>query len=144
MPNVVFVTTMWDRVAMEAGEQREEELKRKFWAKLIAKGSEVKRFYATTESALDILHTPLNKPSVTILPRPVNDPSRHRKNASKRNIIGRIKGMPQGMLHLGRKLSELSKFQNATLSSAPQPEGMSIQLSADDSLIMRAPVVSFS
>ncbi|KAG9052864.1 Translocase of chloroplast [Serendipita sp. 407] len=136
--NVVFVTTMWDRVAKEVGDAREEELKSKFWVGLIAKGCDVKRFHATTESALEVLRGPLNKPGVPI-PSGVNENhTRNEKNAPKMDIISRIKKLPHSMIRLGRKLSELSKWQNANPTSISQLGEILIpnQLSADDSLII--------
>ncbi|KAG8813874.1 hypothetical protein FRC19_002132 [Serendipita sp. 401] len=56
IPNIVFVTTMWDHVEEEVGAKREEELKSKFWAEWVAKGCEVRRFNRTVhDSALNVL-----------------------------------------------------------------------------------------
>ncbi|KAG8852733.1 hypothetical protein FRB91_006067 [Serendipita sp. 411] len=56
IPNIVFVTTMWDDVEEEIGAKREEELKSKFWAEWIAKGCKIRRFNRIVhDSALNIL-----------------------------------------------------------------------------------------
>ncbi|KAG8814898.1 hypothetical protein FRC19_001419 [Serendipita sp. 401] len=55
VPNVIIVTTRWSEVEDKIGTKREEDLKNKFWAGLIASGCKVKRFYCTPQSALDIL-----------------------------------------------------------------------------------------
>ncbi|KAG8847878.1 hypothetical protein FRB91_011380 [Serendipita sp. 411] len=60
VPNVVMVTTMWDRVDQAVGEEREKELEHDVWGQLIARGHEVKRFDCTSKSALDILRTTQN------------------------------------------------------------------------------------
>jgi len=55
MPNVVIVTTMWSEVKQSRGEEREEELKRVFWAEMIRQGCRVERFQDTAESAWGII-----------------------------------------------------------------------------------------
>ncbi|KAG8870594.1 Translocase of chloroplast [Serendipita sp. 405] len=141
--NVVFVTTMWDLISKEVAEAREEELKSKFWTDLITKGCDVKRFHNTTESALEVLSAPLNKLGVPI---PTGAIARNEKKASMRDIIGRMKKLPQKMTRLGHKLNELSKWQNrpkdergtANPASASQSGEiiMPNQLLADDSLVV--------
>ncbi|KAG8814897.1 hypothetical protein FRC19_001418 [Serendipita sp. 401] len=66
--NLVIVTTMWDEVKEEVGVRREEELKIKFWADLMAMGCQVKRFHRTTESALEILSPPTQKVVIVLGP----------------------------------------------------------------------------
>src|SRR5271154_5471377 len=53
--NVIFVTTMWDRVRTEVGQQREEDLKKQQWLPMVELGSMVARFERTSESAWNII-----------------------------------------------------------------------------------------
>src|SRR5271154_3227602 len=53
--NVIFVTTMWDRVRKEVGQQREEDLKKQQWLPMVELGSMVARFERTFESAWNII-----------------------------------------------------------------------------------------
>lgn len=52
---MVIVTTMWSEVKQSRGEEREEELKRVFWAEMIRQGCRVERFQDTAESAWGII-----------------------------------------------------------------------------------------
>ena len=58
MPNVVIATTMWSKVDKDEGEQREAELKNKFWAEVRADGCKTERFENTYQSAWDIIDRP--------------------------------------------------------------------------------------
>jgi len=51
---VTFVTTMWDQIPKERGEQREKELK-KYWKPMLELGARITRFENTAKSALDII-----------------------------------------------------------------------------------------
>ena len=53
--NVILVTTMWDEVDEETGEDREEELKTKYWRTMLDRSSTTSRFLRTRESAFDII-----------------------------------------------------------------------------------------
>ena len=53
--NVILVTTMWDEVDEETGEDREEELKTKYWRTMLERSSTTSRFLRTRESAFDII-----------------------------------------------------------------------------------------
>ena len=55
LKNVVLVTTMWDEVDEELGNDRESELITRYWKTMIELGSRTSRFYNNTESALDIV-----------------------------------------------------------------------------------------
>ncbi|KAI5991456.1 P-loop containing nucleoside triphosphate hydrolase protein, partial [Pisolithus albus] len=54
--NVVFVTTMWDKVSKEVGLEREQDLQSDFWRAMISSGSTTRRFERTTESAWEIIN----------------------------------------------------------------------------------------
>ncbi|EJD50582.1 hypothetical protein AURDEDRAFT_100115 [Auricularia subglabra TFB-10046 SS5] len=53
--SVALCTTMWDRVPVEAGEQREQELCARFWQPMIERGAKAYRHNNTRESAAKIL-----------------------------------------------------------------------------------------
>ncbi|KAI6010543.1 hypothetical protein BKA83DRAFT_4401387 [Pisolithus microcarpus] len=55
--NVIFVTTMWDRVSEEVGSEREQDLQSNFWRGMISLGSTIHRFEGTTESAWKIINS---------------------------------------------------------------------------------------
>ncbi|KAI5991846.1 hypothetical protein EDD15DRAFT_2117948, partial [Pisolithus albus] len=55
--NVVFVTTMWDKVPKEVGLEREQDLQSDFWRAMISLGSTIQRFEGTTESAWKIINS---------------------------------------------------------------------------------------
>ncbi|KAI5994005.1 hypothetical protein EDD15DRAFT_2144739, partial [Pisolithus albus] len=55
--NVIFVTTMWDRVSEEVGSEREQYLQSDFWREMIGLGSTIHRFEGTTESAWKIINS---------------------------------------------------------------------------------------
>jgi hypothetical protein len=51
---VVLVTTFWKFVSLETGNQREKELRDKYWSTMTAGGSSgIHRFESTAESASD-------------------------------------------------------------------------------------------
>lgn len=53
--NVIFVTTMWDKVSEEVGSEREQELQVISWGEMTDLGSTAHRFEGTTESAWKII-----------------------------------------------------------------------------------------
>ena len=55
LKNVVLVTTMWDKVGEEEGNNRENELTANYWKAMIDMGCHTSRFYNNTKSALDIV-----------------------------------------------------------------------------------------
>ena len=53
--NVILTTTMWDEVDKETGEDRERELKTKYWRSMLERSSTTSRFLRTRESAFDLI-----------------------------------------------------------------------------------------
>ncbi len=51
---VTFVTTMWDQIPKERGDQREKELK-KGWKPMLELGARFTRFENTAKSAVEIV-----------------------------------------------------------------------------------------
>ena len=73
---IVLTTTMWSEVDEELGEGRERELKDEYWKSMIERGSSVKRFLYTRQSALEML-TPIleevDKRSALLLQTEMNE-----------------------------------------------------------------------
>ena len=62
MTQIILVTTMWQRVALETGEMREQELINEYWKVLIDKGSNVDRLRkATYEDAWAVVWAMLER-----------------------------------------------------------------------------------
>jgi exonuclease VII small subunit len=57
LSNVILTMTMWDRVELAIGEQREKELEAEYWKGMIANGSQTQRFDGSFESAWEIIDT---------------------------------------------------------------------------------------
>ena len=55
LDKVILATTMWDVVKEKEGAERELDLRRVFWKKMISQGSNMFRFTGTYESAWDIV-----------------------------------------------------------------------------------------
>jgi hypothetical protein len=53
--SVILTTTMWDEVDEETGEERERELKTKYWRTMLDRDSTTSRFLRTRESAFDVI-----------------------------------------------------------------------------------------
>jgi len=83
--NIVLTTTMWGDVDEWVGAGREEELKREYWRPMIKRGSYVKRFLYTKESAFEILSPFLaeaNRRGALLLQREMNDDGLQLKETS--------------------------------------------------------------
>ncbi|ETS75752.1 hypothetical protein PFICI_12696 [Pestalotiopsis fici W106-1] len=67
--NIILVTTMWEDVKPEAGQQRENELRTtpQYWGEMIAKGASMVRHQNNHNSARSIIQTLLNKTTKTTL-----------------------------------------------------------------------------
>jgi len=58
--NVILATTMWDDVDKDTGEIREEELKDIYWKAMVDRGSHIRRFQGTRDSAFRLIAPFLN------------------------------------------------------------------------------------
>jgi len=67
MPNVVIVTTMWSKVDVNDGIEREKVLKQEVWKPLLNSGCRVERFDNTHKSAWDIVEQSTGKDTATHL-----------------------------------------------------------------------------
>ena len=74
---IVLTTTMWTEVPEDLGAEREGELTDVYWKSMIERGSSVKRFLNTRQSAFEVM-TPIfyevHKRSALCLQRATNDP----------------------------------------------------------------------
>lgn len=59
--NIVLTTTMWDEVEKYVGHDREKELKNSYWKAMLDRGSSIRRFLLTRQSALDVLGPIISK-----------------------------------------------------------------------------------
>ncbi|KAL1302313.1 hypothetical protein AAFC00_002727 [Neodothiora populina] len=70
LSNVILATTMWDTGKtvedIKTFEMREEQLIQDFWKRMIDKGSQVRRYYNSRESALDLIHDLMRRDTVTL------------------------------------------------------------------------------
>jgi len=62
--NVVLATTKWADVPAEVGDRRENQLREKYWAKMLNLGSHMMRLDVTTESAWKIINHILENQAV--------------------------------------------------------------------------------
>jgi hypothetical protein len=69
--NIVIATTKWRLVSIDEGQEREEELRRKYWNDLFDKGAKYGRFKEDTDSAWDIVGlVPLDR---QVIPRVIRE-----------------------------------------------------------------------
>lgn len=74
--NIVLTTTMWDEVSESEGAAREDELIRDYWRPMMERGSYVRRFHYSQESALSILapfFREVHKRSALLLQKELSD-----------------------------------------------------------------------
>ena len=79
--NVLLVTSRWFEVDPELGSDRERQLRDKFWAYMLNKGSKMSRFHGTRDSAIALVSQLLTKDGVVLeLQRELVDDKRHLKD----------------------------------------------------------------
>ena len=64
LKNLVIGTTKWDQVELEKGQQREQELKDKYWKEMVQQGSVIMRVHADSSSAWEIVNRILQNDAV--------------------------------------------------------------------------------
>jgi len=117
--NIVLTTTMWDEVEEEEGQYREKELEDDYWKAMTERGSSVKRFLYTRESAFDVLgpiFEEVNKRSALLLQEEMNELKMQIKETSagktlyleledlvsrQQAMLGKIRGELHGESKLG-------------------------------------------
>jgi len=67
MKNVVLVSTMWDLVNNDVGEEREAALKKSFWSEMANRGAVVARHDGSPANALAIVEKALDRQSTVVL-----------------------------------------------------------------------------
>ncbi|KAF3915288.1 hypothetical protein AA313_de0201643 [Arthrobotrys entomopaga] len=99
LKNVVLVTTHWRNFFYSAQQQREEELRRTFWASMIARGSEIVSHDGSRKSARRIVQNMLNRKPITIkiVDEMVNDGKRFEQTEAGSTV-------KEGLGALGQKL----------------------------------------
>jgi len=74
--NIVLTTTMWDEVEEPVGYNRERELKNSYWKAMIDRGSSMRRFLRTRQSAFEVIEPiieEVRRRKVLLLQREVED-----------------------------------------------------------------------
>jgi len=118
--SIVLTTTMWGEVeSEEEGTLREDELKDKYWRAMIERGSSVKRFLYTRESAFDVLRPifeEVNERNALLLQEEMNELKMQIKETSagktlyleleelvsrQQTMLGKIRGELHGESKLG-------------------------------------------
>lgn len=61
LKSVILATTKWGKIDNQTGEQRESQLRQKFWKEMIENGSSMCRYFRTNASAWEMLHTILQE-----------------------------------------------------------------------------------
>jgi len=88
--NIVLTTTMWGDVDEQLGAMREKELESEYWRPMVERGSPIKRFYYTRESALEILapiFDEVHKRSSLLLQTEVNEHGIQLKDTSAGKVL---------------------------------------------------------
>ncbi|KAG8800332.1 hypothetical protein FRB91_005936 [Serendipita sp. 411] len=110
MPAVTIVTTMWNEVDQIQGQKREQSLIDKMWFDMIEKGSDVRHFYGTYESALEILGGDPRTVNTPLLPEEMVGKRRKLKATAAGSELAReVKSLLKQRKEASRKLQELSK-----------------------------------
>ena len=116
---IVLATTMWDQATEEVGAKIEEGLKCIQWRSLIQRGSSVKRFMKTRESAFEILipiFDTVNETNALLLQREMNELGLQLKDTTAgrslyAQVDRRVTRLQELVVHFR------TKFQQATLNS---------------------------
>ncbi|KAI5993991.1 hypothetical protein EDD15DRAFT_2166626 [Pisolithus albus] len=127
--NVIFVTTMWDRVSEDVGSEREQNLQSDFWRAMISMGSTIQRFEGTTDSAWKIINSlPASRIAerrpLQIQREMVDDYLPLHQTAAGKAIIDRLFFLTSGP-------KQLTKGRKRSRSQATRPTKISITLSDD-------------
>ncbi|KAG8750942.1 hypothetical protein FRC14_008271 [Serendipita sp. 396] len=110
MPNVTIVTTMWDEVRPEAGEIREEELKRMIWFDMIERGCRVRRFENTLDSALKVLENHSTTVNIPLIANEMVDKRKKLKaTAAGNELANDLKSELKKRKEASRMLQERTK-----------------------------------
>jgi hypothetical protein len=115
LKNVVLATTMWEKVSLEEGSRREEELKSKFWKDMIDQGSVTKRIHANTNEVARTLVKSLlrNEPTVMQLQQEL-----HEGKALSETLAGTAIG--EEIAKMERKLKEELREKMREIEEAHQ------------------------
>ncbi|KAK6349606.1 hypothetical protein TWF696_005890 [Orbilia brochopaga] len=112
LKNVILATSMWDRVTIEEGESREQELCNKFWSILLTFGARTARYGGTPESAHEIAGMLMdNKPFYVQLQEEMKDNKALADTSAGREVMQEIDRMKQ---QHERELSEMKEMMQRT------------------------------
>ena len=142
---IVLTTTMWDEVSEELGAERESALKDEYWKSLIERGSSVKRFLSTQQSAFEILMPILeevDRRSVLLLQNEMNDLQLQLKDTSAGKTLhielGELVARHQDVLRRMRDpIDDADQFQ--LLMEEHQRVSVQLQRASEDMRRMKIP-----
>jgi len=66
LENVLLITSRWDGIDETKGADRERQLKQKFWAYMIDRGSNISRFHGDRDSAISLVSQLLRRDKVVL------------------------------------------------------------------------------
>jgi hypothetical protein len=66
LKNVLLITSRWGEVSQTIGSDRERQLKERFWAYMLGRGSNMSRFYGDRDSAIGLISQLLMKETVVL------------------------------------------------------------------------------
>ncbi|KAF2200939.1 P-loop containing nucleoside triphosphate hydrolase protein [Delitschia confertaspora ATCC 74209] len=66
LKNVLLITSRWDDVSQTVGSDRERQLKERFWAYMLSRGSNISRFHGDRDSAVGLVSQLLMKETVVL------------------------------------------------------------------------------
>ena len=112
--SIILTTTMWNEVDDNLGNGREDELKTLYWKSMTDRGSHIKRFLYTRESAFEVLapiFDRVNARNALLLQKEVNDLGLKLKETSAGKtlymVLGELIEHQQGVLEgIRRELKE--------------------------------------
>lgn len=118
LKNVILATSMWDKVTLDEGIRREDELKGKFWKILTVMGAKTARHEDTAESARKIASMLLgNKPFYLQLQEEMGkDNKALRDTAAGKEVMIELVRMKE------EHQRELAEMENLIKSSAKESE----------------------
>ncbi|KAF2815178.1 P-loop containing nucleoside triphosphate hydrolase protein [Mytilinidion resinicola] len=66
LKNVLLITSRWGEVSQSIGSDRERQLKDRFWAYMLGRGSNISRFYGDRDSAIGLISQLLMKETAVL------------------------------------------------------------------------------
>ena len=149
MARVILVTTMWDEVEDDVGDERLKELKSTYWKGMISCGSEMFKYLNNPRSAKELLRRIADKSSeqrrVPVLQREISKWKKElRKTEAGQVLHSRLEQPADQRLQALRRLhADQSKFTDVQTTEEPRKEYADLKAHLDETLkevhILRQP-----